>query len=186
MSLKSCLKASFVCALFSMSYPLFSDAAKVAAPAKVVVAPSARALSEIMLSKEQFGQMKDAIAQNAFGMASQYFKGDEPAQKKQFDGLKADVEKQFTYDYFMRLNSESMSKMMTEPELKQVLAFYQTATGKKWNLNTPNIINETMMKVRGDMESMIPAFIEKHKLPEPKTPAPAKAPAKAPAAATKK
>ncbi len=123
---------------------------------------SADALSRTMLSKDQYEQMMSSIVQNAVAMAE---------AKAEQDKLKIDLAKeakriedslrhQFTYQYFIGMNSKTMQKNFKDAELKKILDFYETDLGKKWIQYTPEIITETMTNVQADLQLEMPKLVD--------------------------
>lgn len=141
---------------------LFSSAFAHAGISKGVTNPNAVALSRAMLPEANYKQMTDAIVQTGMGAAK---------AKIESDKLKIDLDKQgkdlekalreaFTYEYFIKLNSTTMSKNFNEKELGEILAFYTKPVGKKWTKSTPEIISETMMQIQLDLQEKLPLFVE--------------------------
>jgi len=106
--------------------------------------------------------MTDAIVQT--GMAAAKAKIESDKMKVDLTKKGKDLEKslrnQFTYDYFIKVNTKTMSKNFTEKELGEILAFYSTSVGKKWTKHTPEIISETMMQIQLDLQEKLPKFVD--------------------------
>lgn len=163
---------SVLCASGIVLLSSFAMAADVKAPAAKeapkAVAPTAGALSaatklaETMLSKTQYDQMLAAIKQMGAGMlqgkAQQSGKKvDVPALTKKLD---AKLAAKFSYAYFTKMNVDALVKVFSEDELKKVLAFYVTPEGKKWIVETPEVVKKTMMQTQSDLQTFVPKMVE--------------------------
>jgi hypothetical protein len=146
--------------VFGMTAILMSSIPSLALP--LAKTNSADALSKTMLSLEQYEQIMSSIVQNAVAMAE---------AKAEKDKLKIDLGKeakriedslrrQFTYAYFIEMNSKTMQKNFKDDELKKIVAFYETDLGKKWIKYTPEIITETMANVQTDLQAEMPKLVE--------------------------
>lgn len=123
---------------------------------------NATALSKAMLPEAQFKQMIDAIVQTGLAAAKAKIETDKlkiDMTKKSKD-LESSLRKQFTYDYFTKVNSNVMAKNFNEKELGEILAFYNTSVGKKWTKHTPEIVSETMMQIQLDLQEKLPKFVD--------------------------
>jgi hypothetical protein len=170
--------------------------AKAAPPAAAPAAPSAAAqdLARVLFSKEQW----TAAVQQLSGIVQRNLEG-HPGRKLQYPAdlptrIRTEVEGVIPYDELVNVHAKELSASLTEPELKELVAFYGTPVGKKWMQAQPRVTDSVNGETQRRLQQKMPDVMKKlgglAKAPEPaKDAAPAKkdaAPAKKDAAPAKK
>lgn len=136
-----------------------------ALPAMADDKPASAAASELMrsvLPKDAYETMLEQMY-SQMSMAMQQ-SGGEPMTPEKQESLKAAVKECIPYEDVLAWNSEIYGKHFTTKEIKDLSAFYRTATGKKLAKVFPTITSEVMAKMMPTIMSRMPAALKKHGL----------------------
>lgn len=125
------------------------------------VGPNAQALSETMVPQYQYDRLIEEIIESGAYAAkvhieSRKIKAD---LKKVSSGLKQKLEQTFTHAYLVKLNAEQISKDFSEAELGEILAFYNSKTGKKWITRPAEVKAKSLGQLYKEFQSQLPKMI---------------------------
>ncbi len=70
--------------------------------------------------------------------------------------IRAEVEKILPYDEFIALHAQQLSTRFSEAEMKDVLAFYRTPAGKKWQDDMPKATQAVSQETQKRFQQKMP------------------------------
>jgi hypothetical protein len=164
MSLTRRLALAAVISAFAV--PAFAAAPTPAAkpapkPAPVEMKPSAPELARVLMPKKTWDTGLAVLAKSVQGQMQTHpgAKLDYPADfgKK----VRAELDAALPYDALLELHAKELSAGYTEPELKDLLAFYKTPTGQKSLQVMPAVSEKVAVQTQQRVESKMPAIMEK-------------------------
>src|SRR6266568_7318708 len=135
----------------------FSSGAAVAAEPKGTAADIAR----ILVSKEVWANGITQLAQNVQGRFQSHpgsqlqYPADFPAR------VHGEVEAMLPYGDLIGLHAQALSASYTEPELKDLLAFFRSPIGQKWLKVSPAISEKVARETQERVEKQMPAAMER-------------------------
>jgi hypothetical protein len=153
-----------VAAVLSLAAPALAaaPAAKPAPqPAPVEMKPSAGDLARILMPKKTWDQGLAALANDVQGRIQSH-----PGAKLEFPPdfgkqVRAELDAALPYESLLELHAKELSAGYTEPELKELLAFYKTPTGQKSLQVMPAVSEKVAVQTQQRVESKMPAIMEK-------------------------
>ena len=133
---------------------------------------SAMSLSKEMFTNDQYEDLMQAVIQNGVGMAAQNLEaeGGKPDIQNNFGKVETMLRDKFTYDYFIKLNTQSMKKEFKQQEIKEILKFYKTKLGQKWLSSSQKVARDAMEMAQTDLQVMVPKMSDSLKLAEVELP----------------
>jgi hypothetical protein len=135
--------------------------APAATPAPVALKPSAPELARVLMPKKTWDTGLAVLAKSVQGQMQTHpgAKLDYPADfgKK----VRAELDAALPYDALLELHAKELSAGYTEPELKDLLAFYKTPTGQKSLQVMPAVSEKVAVQTQQRVESKMPAIMEK-------------------------
>ncbi|WP_242344455.1 DUF2059 domain-containing protein [Anaeromyxobacter terrae] len=139
------------------------DAAKPAAakPAAVELKPSAAELARVLMPKKTWDAGLGALAKNVQSQM-QAHPGAKLEYPRDFDKqVRNELEAALPYEALLDVHAKELSASYTEPELKDLLAFYKTPTGQKSLEVMPAVSQKIALQTQQRVESKMPAIMEK-------------------------
>lgn len=159
MTLKSVL-APVAAALLVLAAPAGAAPGAAAAPAAEPSA-TAKELARQLVTKETWA----AGVQQLSGMVQQNLEG-HPGAKLKYPAdlsqrIRAEVEKALPYDDLIGMHAKELSATYTEPELKEVSAFFKTPSGKKWMEQSGKVSEKASLETQRRFEQKVPEIMGK-------------------------
>lgn len=160
-------RLALAAALLTLSAPaLAADPAPAAKPAEskpaaVALKPGANELARVLMPKKTWDEGLAALAKNVQAQMTTHpgAKLDYPADfGKQ---VRAELDAALPYEALLDLHAKELSASYTEPELKDLLAFYNTPTGQKSLQAMPVISEKVAIQTQQRVESKMPAIMQK-------------------------
>ncbi|WP_242370834.1 DUF2059 domain-containing protein [Anaeromyxobacter sp. SG26] len=142
------------------------EAAKPAAPkpeaAKPVeLKPSAGELARVLMPKKTWEAGLGALSKNVQAQM-QMHPGAKLEYPKDFDKqVRSELEAALPYDALLDLHAKELSAGYTEPELKDLLAFYKTPTGQKSLEVMPTVSQKIAMQTQQRVQAKMPEIMER-------------------------
>jgi uncharacterized protein len=143
------------------------EAAKPAAAAKpdaakpVELKPSAGELARVLMPKKTWEAGLGALSKNVQAQM-QMHPGAKLEYPKDFDKqVRSELEAALPYDALLDLHAKELSAGYTEPELKDLLAFYKTPTGQKSLEVMPTVSQKIAMQTQQRVQSKMPEIMER-------------------------
>lgn len=136
---------------------------KPAAVPKATAAPSATAteVARALVPKEGWAagvtQISQGIQQQlqSHPGASLRYPADFP------DKIRAEVEKVLPYDEFVSMHASQLASTLSETELKEVLAFYRTPTGQKWQRDVGKVSQAVSQETQKRFSQKMPEVMSR-------------------------
>ncbi|GEJ57057.1 DUF2059 domain-containing protein [Anaeromyxobacter diazotrophicus] len=75
--------------------------------------------------------------------------------------VRAELEKVLPYGELLGLHARALSATYSEPELKDLLAFYRSPLGQKWLQVTPELTEKVAGETQQKMEQQMPGVMER-------------------------
>ena len=131
--------------------------------AAIAVEPKGTAaeIARLLVPKETWSVGIAQLAQNVQGRfqshpgAQLQYPSDFPAK------VRGELEAALPYGDLVGMHAQALSATYTEPELKDLLAFYRSPLGQKWLKVTPGISEKVAGDTQQRMEKQIPAVMER-------------------------
>jgi hypothetical protein len=156
-------------------------------PAAAAIKPGASDLARVLMPKKTWDDGLASLAKNVQAQMTMHPGGSKlqvPADMNK--QIRAELDQALPYEALLEMHAQELSAAYTEPELKDLLAFYKTPVGQK-SLTTMGTVSEKVsMRTQERIESKMPDIMKKVGS-SVKAPAGKKAPAGhgAPAASSK-
>jgi uncharacterized protein len=134
-----------------------SSGAALAAEPKGTAADIAR----LLVPKETWSAGLAQLAQNVQGRLQS-----RPGQQLQYPPdfpakVRGELEALLPYGDLIGMHAQALSASYTEPELKDLLAFYRSPLGQKWIKVSPGLSDKVAGETQQRMEKQMPAVMER-------------------------
>jgi uncharacterized protein len=134
-----------------------SSGAALAAEPKGTAADIAR----LLVPKETWAAGLAQLAQNVQGRL-QSRPGPQLQYPPEFPAkVRSELEVVLPYDDLVGMHAQALSASYTEPELKNLLAFYRSPLGQKWLKVSPGLSDKVAGETQQRMEKQMPAVMER-------------------------
>ncbi len=130
-------------------------------PAAVEMKPSAAELARVLMPKKTWDEGLAVLAKNVQGQMQTH-----PGAKLEYPAdfgkqVRAELDAALPYEALLELHAKELSAGYTEAELKDLLAFYKTPTGKKSLQVMPAVSEKVAIQTQQRVESKMPAIMQK-------------------------
>lgn len=121
----------------------------------------ALSLAKIMLTDDIYSQM---LQQMTSGIAQSVAAGGGKAPPDFAEKLEKVVREALPRADMLQFNAQVYGSRFSDPELQQIIDFYQTPTGSKILREMPGVTREVMLKVGQLIPERLPKLMKKHGL----------------------